>query len=88
MYKQFFGLRVNPFNVNPDPRFLYLTPAALFALQMSVPFVVKALRIALAVGAFAYAVDVSTAPVLRSSRPTTRASVLPLPFVNPPVVAL
>lgn len=25
MYKQFFGLRENPFNVNPDPRFLYLT---------------------------------------------------------------
>ena len=26
MYKTFFGLRENPFNVNPDPRFLYLTP--------------------------------------------------------------
>jgi general secretion pathway protein A len=25
MYKQFFGLRLAPFNVNPDPRFLYLT---------------------------------------------------------------
>jgi general secretion pathway protein A len=25
MYKQFFGLRENPFNVNPDPRYLYLT---------------------------------------------------------------
>src|SRR5580765_2135547 len=25
MYKSFFGLRENPFNVNPDPRFLYLT---------------------------------------------------------------
>src|ERR1700677_2346934 len=25
MYKEFFGLRVNPFNVNPDPRYLYLT---------------------------------------------------------------
>lgn len=25
MYKSFFGLRANPFNVNPDPRFLYLT---------------------------------------------------------------
>lgn len=25
MYKQFFGLRANPFNVNPDPRFLFLT---------------------------------------------------------------
>ncbi len=25
MYKQFFGLRTNPFNVNPDPRFLFLT---------------------------------------------------------------
>jgi general secretion pathway protein A len=25
MYKQFFGLRANPFNVNPDPRYLYLT---------------------------------------------------------------
>ena len=24
MYKQFFGLRANPFNVNPDPRYLYL----------------------------------------------------------------
>src|SRR5580700_9623142 len=26
MYKNFFGLRENPFNVNPDPRFLCLTP--------------------------------------------------------------
>jgi type II secretory pathway predicted ATPase ExeA len=25
MYKTFFGLRENPFNVNPDPRFLYLS---------------------------------------------------------------
>src|SRR5215467_782030 len=25
MYKQFFGLRANPFNVNPDPRYLFLT---------------------------------------------------------------
>jgi general secretion pathway protein A len=25
MYKSFFGLRANPFSVNPDPRFLYLT---------------------------------------------------------------
>lgn len=26
MYKEFFGLRANPFNVNPDPRYLVLTP--------------------------------------------------------------
>jgi general secretion pathway protein A len=25
MYKQFFGLRENPFNVNPDPRYLFST---------------------------------------------------------------
>jgi general secretion pathway protein A len=25
MYKSFFGLKENPFNANPDPRFLYLT---------------------------------------------------------------
>jgi type II secretory pathway predicted ATPase ExeA len=25
MYKNFFGLKANPFNVNPDPRFLFLT---------------------------------------------------------------
>ncbi|HEV2349338.1 MAG TPA: AAA family ATPase [Terriglobia bacterium] len=25
MYKQFFGLKENPFNVNPDPRFLFST---------------------------------------------------------------
>lgn len=25
MYKKFFGLRANPFNVNPDPRFLFMT---------------------------------------------------------------
>ena len=25
MYKDFYGLRANPFNVNPDPRFLFLT---------------------------------------------------------------
>jgi general secretion pathway protein A len=26
MYQKFFGLRESPFNVNPDPRYLYLTP--------------------------------------------------------------
>lgn len=26
MYKNFYGLRENPFNVNPDPRYLFLTP--------------------------------------------------------------
>jgi len=26
MYKSFFGLRENPFNINPDPRFLHRTP--------------------------------------------------------------
>lgn len=26
MYKKFFGLKENPFNVNPDPRYLFLTP--------------------------------------------------------------
>jgi type II secretory pathway predicted ATPase ExeA len=26
MYKKFFGLHSNPFNVNPDPRFLFATP--------------------------------------------------------------
>jgi len=25
MYKNFYGLKENPFNVNPDPRFLFLT---------------------------------------------------------------
>ena len=33
MYKNFFGLRKNPFNVNPDPRFLYLTPQTQKALD-------------------------------------------------------
>jgi general secretion pathway protein A len=32
MYKNFFGLRENPFNVNPDPRFLYLSPKVKKAL--------------------------------------------------------
>jgi general secretion pathway protein A len=32
MYKQFFGLRANPFSVNPDPRFLFLTRHAQEAL--------------------------------------------------------
>src|SRR5438270_7341342 len=31
-YKQYFGLRVEPFNVNPDPRFLFLTKHAREAL--------------------------------------------------------
>ena len=26
MYKEFFGLRADPFNVNPDPRYLFSTP--------------------------------------------------------------
>ena len=32
MYRRFFGLHSNPFNVNPDPRFLYLTRSAQEAL--------------------------------------------------------
>ena len=32
MYKKFFNLQANPFNPNPDPRFLYLTPAMQEAL--------------------------------------------------------
>ena len=33
MYKQFFGLRENPFNVNPDPKYLYLTARTRAALD-------------------------------------------------------
>ncbi|MGH9724407.1 MAG: ExeA family protein, partial [Candidatus Acidiferrales bacterium] len=33
MYKHFFELRENPFNVNPDPRYLYLTPQTSEALD-------------------------------------------------------
>jgi type II secretory pathway predicted ATPase ExeA len=32
MYKKFFGLRENPFNVTPDPRYLYMTQHAQEAL--------------------------------------------------------
>ena len=32
MYKKFFGLQANPFNPNPDPRFLFLTGATREAL--------------------------------------------------------
>lgn len=33
MYKSFFGLRENPFNINPDPRFLHRTPRIQEALD-------------------------------------------------------
>ena len=33
MYKSFFGLRENPFNVNPDPRYLYVTRHTQKALE-------------------------------------------------------
>jgi general secretion pathway protein A len=33
MYKRFFGLRENPFNINPDPRFLHQTPRIQEALE-------------------------------------------------------
>jgi general secretion pathway protein A len=33
MYKSFFGLRENPFNINPDPRFLHRTPRVQEALD-------------------------------------------------------
>src|SRR5580704_17910612 len=33
MYKNFFGLSESPFNANPDPRFLYLTPQTQEALD-------------------------------------------------------
>src|SRR5271170_5410016 len=32
MYQKFFGLRESPFNVNPDPRYLFLTNQAQEAL--------------------------------------------------------
>jgi len=32
MYRNFFGLRESPFNVNPDPRYLYMTRHAQEAL--------------------------------------------------------
>src|SRR6266571_4897563 len=32
MYQEFFGLRESPFNVNPDPRYLFLTPSTREAL--------------------------------------------------------
>jgi general secretion pathway protein A len=32
MYQEFFGLREDPFRVNPDPRYLYLTPSTQEAL--------------------------------------------------------
>src|SRR5208282_1414784 len=32
MYKKYFGLQANPFNPNPDPRFLFLTAAMREAL--------------------------------------------------------
>src|SRR5579872_7244438 len=32
MYQQFFGLREDPFRVNPDPKYLYLTPSTEEAL--------------------------------------------------------
>jgi len=32
MYQKFFGLRESPFNVNPDPRYLFLTPSTREAL--------------------------------------------------------
>jgi general secretion pathway protein A len=32
MYKRFFGLKENPFNVNPDPRYLFLTESTQEAL--------------------------------------------------------
>src|SRR5262245_52366118 len=34
MYKSFFGLRERPFNLAPDPRFLFLAPAQKEALSM------------------------------------------------------
>lgn len=33
MYKHFFGLRENPFNANPDPRYLFLNPQTREALE-------------------------------------------------------
>jgi general secretion pathway protein A len=33
VYKHFFGLKKNPFNVNPDPAYLYLTPQMRQALD-------------------------------------------------------
>ncbi len=33
MYKSFFGLKKNPFNGNPDPSYLYLTPVMRQALE-------------------------------------------------------
>ena len=36
MYKHFYGLRESPFNVNPDPRYLFLTPRTQEALDQMI----------------------------------------------------
>src|SRR4051812_28659813 len=33
MYKEFFGLKENPFKINTDPRYMYLTKGTQDALQ-------------------------------------------------------
>lgn len=33
MYQEFYGFREMPFNITPDPKFLYLSPTHLEALQ-------------------------------------------------------
>ena len=33
MYQSFYGFREMPFNITPDPRFLYLSPTHQEALQ-------------------------------------------------------
>jgi type II secretory pathway predicted ATPase ExeA len=33
MYQSFYGLSEMPFNITPDPKFLYLSPTHLEALQ-------------------------------------------------------
>ena len=33
MYQEFFGLQEDPFRVNPDPRYLFLTPGTQEALM-------------------------------------------------------
>src|SRR4029077_8755066 len=36
MYRHFYGLRESPFNVNPDPRYLFLTPRTQEALDQMI----------------------------------------------------
>src|SRR5689334_12310597 len=84
MYKQFFGLREDPFTMAPDPRFLYLTPQHREALAGITYAILNARRLVLLSGDIGTGKTTLLETVVRYLPPTrTQVSVVSDPTLTP-----